>query len=104
MPTYEYKCTQEGTTFDIWQEVGAQAPPCPVCGAPSKKVFRPTRTIFKGSGFYITDTRSESGKSSGGKAEGGPGESSSGEAASSDSTPATGGSETKAADSKAATG
>ena len=61
MPTYEYKCTQDGTVFDVWQEVGSQAPPCPTCGAPTKKVFRPVRTIFKGSGFYLTDTRAESG-------------------------------------------
>ena len=72
MPTYEYKCTNEGTTFDIWQEVGSSAPPCPNCGAPTKKVFRPTRTIFKGSGFYVTDTRAESsgGKTSAAKTEG----------------------------------
>ncbi len=61
MPNYEYKCTREGTTFELWQEVGADAPPCPTCGAPSKKVFRPVRTIFKGSGFYLTDTRAEAG-------------------------------------------
>lgn len=61
MPTYEYKCTQDGTVFDVWQEVGSDAPPCPTCGAPTKKVFRPVRTIFKGSGFYLTDTRAEAG-------------------------------------------
>jgi len=61
MPNYEYKCTREETTFELWQEVGADAPPCPTCGAPSKKVFRPVRTIFKGSGFYLTDTRAEAG-------------------------------------------
>jgi putative FmdB family regulatory protein len=65
MPTYEYKCTDNGEVFELWQEVGAEAPPCPTCGAPSKKVFHPTRTIFKGSGFYITDTRAESTASSG---------------------------------------
>lgn len=61
MPNYEYKCTQEGTLFELWQEIGASAPPCPDCGAPSQKVFRPMRTIFKGSGFYLTDTRAEAG-------------------------------------------
>ena len=64
MPTYEYKCTNDGSTFDIWQEVGSPAPPCPNCGAPTKKVFAPPRVIFKGSGFYITDKRAESGASS----------------------------------------
>ena len=45
----------------MWQEIGALAPPCPTCGAVTKKVFRPMRTIFKGSGFYLTDTRAEAG-------------------------------------------
>jgi putative FmdB family regulatory protein len=62
MPTYEYKCTNDDSVFELWQEVGAEAPACPTCGAPTKKVFHPTRTIFKGSGFYITDTRAESGQ------------------------------------------
>lgn len=61
MPTYEYKCTRDGEIFDLWQEVGSSAPPCPTCGAPTQKVFRPIRTIFKGSGFYLTDTRAEAG-------------------------------------------
>ncbi len=61
MPTYEYKCTNDGSTFDLWQEVGSPAPPCPECGAPTKKVFQPPRVIFKGSGFYLTDKRAESG-------------------------------------------
>ena len=61
MPTYEYKCTNDGSTFDIWQEVGSPAPPCPDCGAPTKKVFAPPRVIFKGSGFYVTDKRAEAG-------------------------------------------
>ena len=69
MPNYEYKCTQEGTTFELWQEVGSEAPPCPTCGAPTQKVFRPIRTIFKGAGFYLTDTRAEAGV---GKAEEAP--------------------------------
>lgn len=60
MPTYEYKCTNDGSTFDLWQEVGSSAPPCPDCGAPSKKVFAPPRVIFKGPGFYVTDKRAES--------------------------------------------
>lgn len=59
MPNYEYKCTQDGSRFELWQEVGAPAPPCPTCGAASKKVFQPPRVIFKGSGFYVTDLRSE---------------------------------------------
>ncbi len=48
----------------MWQQVGAPAPACPTCGAPTKKVFHPTRTIFKGGGFYVTDLRAEQTKSS----------------------------------------
>ncbi len=59
MPNYEYKCTQDGSRFEVWQEVGTPAPPCPACGAPSKKVFSPPRVHFKGSGFYLTDLRAE---------------------------------------------
>ena len=61
MPTYVYKCPQDGTVVDLWHVVGSEAPPCPDCGAPTQKVFRPIRTIFKGSGFYLTDTRAEAG-------------------------------------------
>jgi putative FmdB family regulatory protein len=68
VPNYEYKCTQDGSRFEVWQEVGSEAPPCPTCGAPSKKVFSPPRVIFKGSGFYVTDLRAEK---SGGKSESG---------------------------------
>ena len=75
MPNYEYKCTNDGSTFELWQEVGSSAPPCPDCGAPTKKVFQPPRVIFKGSGFYVTDKRAESG-GNGGKAESGGDESS----------------------------
>ncbi|PQV65419.1 putative regulatory protein, FmdB family [Abditibacterium utsteinense] len=64
MPNYEYKCTQDGSRFEVWQEVGTPAPACPTCGAPSKKVFSPPRVHFKGSGFYLTDLRAEQ---SGGK-------------------------------------
>jgi putative FmdB family regulatory protein len=70
VPNYEYKCTQDGSRFELWQEVGAEAPPCPTCGAPSKKVFSPPRVIFKGSGFYVTDLRAEQGA---GKGEGAAG-------------------------------
>jgi putative FmdB family regulatory protein len=57
MPTYEYKCKKCDHQFELWQEVGAEAPQCPECGAEVQKVFHPIRTIYKGSGFYITDSR-----------------------------------------------
>jgi len=81
VPNYEYQCTHCNHLFEIWQNVGEAAPPCPECGSDVKKVFHPPRVIFKGSGFYVTDLRAEqAAKKSGknGKAESsGTGESSS---------------------------
>ena len=62
MPTYEYQCTANAHRFDVWQQVGESPPPCPECGAVTKKVFGVPRVIFKGSGFYVTDKRAESSK------------------------------------------
>ena len=59
MPNYEYKCVACEHIFELWQEVGAVAPPCPECGSEVKKVFHAPRVIFKGSGFYVTDLRAE---------------------------------------------
>ena len=59
MPNYEYKCPSCGHRFEIWQEVGAAAPPCEQCQSAVKKVLHAPRVIFKGSGFYLTDLRAE---------------------------------------------
>jgi putative FmdB family regulatory protein len=61
MPTYEYECSSCGHRFERFQQITAQpVKRCPRCG---KKVRRLLGTgagvIFKGSGFYITDYRSE---------------------------------------------
>lgn len=59
MPTYEYSCPECGHRFDIWQPVGSAAPACEKCASATKKVFHPSRVIFKGPGFYVTDLASE---------------------------------------------
>lgn len=64
MPVYEYRCLSCEHQFEEWQEVGSAPPPCPQCQSEVRKIFHPVRTIFKGSGFYITDTRAEKSKSS----------------------------------------
>jgi len=64
VPNYEYRCTKCENQFEIWQEVGADAPPCPQCEGEVQKIFHPVRTIYKGSGFYITDTKKNTGSSS----------------------------------------
>jgi putative FmdB family regulatory protein len=61
MPTYEYRC-EKGHTFERFQRM--TEPPldaCVECGAPAQRLLSPGAGIhFKGSGFYITDNRSES--------------------------------------------
>jgi putative FmdB family regulatory protein len=63
MPTYEYQCDACGNKFEKFQSIkSAPIHKCPKCG--KNKVRRLISTgaglIFKGSGFYITDYRSES--------------------------------------------
>ena len=62
MPTYEYKCDACGHAFEQFQQItAAPVKKCPSCG--KSKVRRLISAgggmIFKGSGFYITDYRSE---------------------------------------------
>lgn len=57
MPTYEYRCTN-GHQYETRE--GFDAPSrqeCPTCGAQAKRVLFPPPIVFKGSGFYITDSR-----------------------------------------------
>ena len=63
MPTYEYECSQCGKTFDEYQSITAPAlQDCPLCH--SKKTLQRLigkggGILFKGSGFYETDYRSQ---------------------------------------------
>jgi putative FmdB family regulatory protein len=63
MPTYEYACTECGDRTEVVQSI-ADAPltTCTVCGGPLRKVFSPVGIVFKGSGFYRTDSRGKSGR------------------------------------------
>jgi len=66
MPVYTYHCENCGHQFDKHQNFSEDAlRACPVCRKLAlRKVYRPAGVVFKGSGFYITDTRkSSSGKS-----------------------------------------
>ncbi len=59
MPTYEYRCQQCDRTFDVVQSFSDEPlTACPTCGGPVKKVFGSVGIVFKGSGFYKTDSRS----------------------------------------------
>jgi putative FmdB family regulatory protein len=61
MPTYEYACTECGHRIEVVQSI-ADAPltTCTVCGGQLRKVFSPVGIVFKGSGFYKTDSRGRS--------------------------------------------
>lgn len=62
MPTYEYQCGRCGETLEVFQKI--TDPPrkrCPKCrGALRRKLGTGAGILFKGSGFYATDYRSES--------------------------------------------
>ena len=68
MPTYEYACTNpEGKhQFEVVQSFSdAPVTECPVCGAPVRKVYGSVGVVFKGSGFYRTDSRKSASASDG---------------------------------------
>lgn len=63
MPTYEYRCAKCGYEFEKFQSMTASAlRKCPKCGKASlnRLIGTGAGVIFKGSGFYETDYRSES--------------------------------------------
>ena len=58
MPTYQYACTECGHAFDQFQRFTDDAlTVCPVCEGRLRKVFNAVGVVFKGSGFYRTDSR-----------------------------------------------
>lgn len=63
MPTYQYACTNPdcANRFELVQSFSdPAATECPVCGGPVRKVFSSVGVVFKGSGFYRTDSRAGS--------------------------------------------
>ncbi|MFN2591093.1 MAG: FmdB family zinc ribbon protein, partial [Actinomycetota bacterium] len=59
MPTYEYACSSCGTHIEVYQRFSDEPlTECGVCGGLLRKVFHPAGILFKGSGFYKTDSRS----------------------------------------------
>ena len=58
MPTYEYACTACGHQLEAVQSFTDEPlSQCPVCGGKLRKVFSSVGIVFKGSGFYRTDSR-----------------------------------------------
>ncbi len=58
MPTYEYACIECGHHVEVVQSMSdAPLTECGTCGGRLRKVFSPIGIVFKGSGFYRTDSR-----------------------------------------------
>lgn len=66
MPTYQYACTECGHAFEQVQSFSDDAlTECPACTGRLRKVYNAVGVVFKGSGFYRTDSRSSSSSSDG---------------------------------------
>ena len=58
MPTYQYACTECGDRTEAVQKFTDDAlTTCATCGGKLRKVYSPVGIVFKGSGFYRTDSR-----------------------------------------------
>ncbi|MFC9363367.1 FmdB family zinc ribbon protein [Rhodococcus sp. NPDC057014] len=65
MPTYSYACTECDNRFDIVQSFSDNSlTVCPACSGKLRKLFNSVGIVFKGSGFYRTDSRGTSGAAS----------------------------------------
>jgi len=61
VPTYQYTCTECGEPVEAVQKfTDAPLTVCAACGGRLRKVFSPVGIVFKGSGFYRTDSRNGS--------------------------------------------
>jgi putative FmdB family regulatory protein len=66
MPTYQYRCTTCGHDLEAVQKfTDAALTECPSCGGSLRKVFNAVGVVFKGSGFYRTDSRNGGAKGDG---------------------------------------
>jgi putative FmdB family regulatory protein len=106
MPTYEYECTACGQHMEVFQRFSEDAlTTCGVCGGVLRKVFHPAGIVFKGSGFYATDSRAPAKTESGSKKDSDGGSSSgSSSGASSGSSTSDGKSSSKGSDAGSSKG
>jgi putative FmdB family regulatory protein len=58
VPTYQYACTECGDRSEVVQRFSDDPlTVCSACGGKLRKIFSPVGIVFKGSGFYRTDSR-----------------------------------------------
>jgi putative FmdB family regulatory protein len=58
MPMYDYRCKACGARFEAWQKFSDEPiRVCPTCSGPAQRVIHAPAITFKGSGFYITDSK-----------------------------------------------
>lgn len=60
MPLYDYQCSKCQHVVEVrhgFNDTYADA--CPACGGEMRRIISPAPVIFKGSGFYVTDSRSK---------------------------------------------
>ncbi len=73
MPTYGYHCPRCQAEFEVFQRMTDDpVADCPTCGSPGRRLFYPAGIVFKGTGFYKTDSRARSTPASGGEKKAGP--------------------------------
>lgn len=61
MPTYEYLCQECGERLEVFQKFSDKPLRVhPECGGKLQKVFHASGIVFKGSGYYVTDSRPKS--------------------------------------------
>jgi putative FmdB family regulatory protein len=111
VPTYQYVCSDCGEGLEAVQKFSDDAlTECPACGGKLRKIYSAVGVVFKGSGFYRTDSRSSGSSSTpatatkGDSAAGAPAASStsSSSSSSSDSAPSSSTPAKKSGDSKVA--
>lgn len=103
MPTYQYACKECGHQFEVVQSFSdSSLTDCPECQGTLRKLFGSVGVIFKGSGFYRTDSRSDSKSNSASNTK--PAESSNGSANGSSGSAAKSDSSTKSASGSSSSG
>ena len=72
MPTYHYRCSDCNHSFDFFQKFADDSlTECPECSGPIRRVVQPVGVVFKGSGWYVNDSRSSKNSTSAPKADSG---------------------------------